>query len=129
MSDFQKITWEVERNGSGDYTLYRSTDWDAFRYDDDRTKKPQRVAILENLSSAKFTFYRATDKTWPEEWDSESSYAKEESRFPDLIKLKIEVPDPRNNAVQMPWEIVVKPMSHLNYLDATARATLRQKLE
>jgi type II secretion system protein J len=128
-SDFQKVTWEVERNAKNTYTLYRTIDWDAFRYEDDRAKKPERVALIENLSSAKFTFYRAVDKQWVDTWDSESMYAKEDQRFPNLIKLKIEAPDPRNPDVQQPWELVVKPNQSLNYLDATARAAQKAKFE
>jgi type II secretion system protein J len=128
-SDFQKITYELERDPKGTFTLYRSTDWDAFRYEEDRSKKPERVALIENLSSAKFQFYRRADKTWQDTWDSESIYAKEESRFPDLIKLKIEAPDPTNNANQLPWEVVVRPNQQLNYLDAAARNALKQRFD
>jgi len=128
-SDFLKVTWEVERNAKGTYTLYRTTDWDAFRYEDGTAKKPERVALIENLSTAKFQFYRLDDKSWQDTWDSESSYAKEETRFPDLVKLKVEAPDPQNNANQMAWETIVRPNSPLNYLDATARAAQKNKLE
>lgn len=128
-SDFLKVTWEVERNSKGTYTLYRTTDWDAFRYEDGTAKKPERVALIENLSSAKFQYYRLTDKSWQDSWDSESSYAKEENRFPDLIKLKVEAPDPQNNANQMAWETVVRPNSQLNYFDAAARAAQKNRFE
>ncbi|HEY8279045.1 MAG TPA: type II secretion system protein GspJ [Bdellovibrionota bacterium] len=127
MSDFQKINWEVERNASNTYSLYRTTDWDVYRYEENPGKKPERVALLENLSSAKFSFYKKADKTWNDTWDSESVYAKEESRFPDLIKLRIEAPDPQNNANMLAWEIIVRPNMPLNYLDEKARATEKQK--
>lgn len=128
-SDFQKITLEVERDKNGTYTLYRSIDWDAFRYEDDRTKKPERVPLIENLSSAKFTFYRISDKTYQDSWDSEGIYTKEENRFPNLIKLKIEAPDPTNNANPLAWEIVVRPNLNLNYLDANQRNLLKQRMD
>ncbi len=128
-SDFQKVKWEIERNPKGTYTLYRSTDWDAFRYEEDKSKKPERIALLENLSSAKFTYYRRSDKQWLDTWDSESIYVKEEERFPQLIKLKIEAPDPQNPAVTLPWEMVMKPNLEMNYLDANARNALKAKLD
>jgi hypothetical protein len=126
-SEFQKIIWEVDRNTSNTYTLYRTTDWDAFRYEDNTVRKPERVAILENLSSAKFSFYRKANKTWENSWDSEDSYAKEESRFPDLVRLKLESPNPTNNANQLTWELVVRPNMQLNYLDEKAKAAAKKR--
>ncbi|RZA07135.1 MAG: prepilin-type N-terminal cleavage/methylation domain-containing protein [Proteobacteria bacterium] len=114
VSDFQQVTWEIERNDSGTYSLYRTVDWDAFRYEENNNKKPSRVAVLENISSGKFSYYRRENKTWEEVWDSESPYAKAENRFPDMISLKLEVPDPLNNANNQPWEIVVRPNLPLN---------------
>lgn len=128
-SDFQKITWELDRGTDNTYTLYRTNDWDAFRYKEDNAEKPKRMPILERLSSAKFSFYRLSDKSWQDQWDSESNYAKEESRFPDLIRLKIEGPDPTNNANQLAWEIVVRPNLALNYLDEKTKAAMRQRFE
>ena len=113
----------------GTYTLYRSTDWDAFQYEENQAKKPQRVSLIENLSNAKFQFYRTSDKSWQDSWDSENIYTKEETRFPALIKLKIEAPDPTNNANPLAWEIVVKPNQQLNYLDTNARNALKQRFE
>jgi type II secretion system protein J len=126
-SDFQKITWEIERNPKGTYTLYRSSDWDAFRYEEDRSKKPQRMPLLENLSNAKFTYYNLSNKAWQDTWDSEGPYVKEEQRFPNLIKLKLEAPDPTNPANPLAWEMIVKPLQQLNYLDANARNQLKQR--
>lgn len=116
VSDFQKITWEIERNDTGAYSLYRTVDTDAFTYEEGgiSQKKPVRVAVLENLSSGKFSYFRRENKTWEEQWDSESAYAKPETRFPDLIRLKIEVPDAINSAQSRPWEIVVRPNMSLN---------------
>ena len=128
-SDLQKITWQVERNASNSFSLYRTTDWDAFRYQEDNSKKLERVALLENLSSAKFQFYRRDTKAWQDQWDSEGSLVKEEQRYPDLIKLRIEAPDPNNNANQLAWEIVVRPNVPLNYLDQKARNALKQRFE
>jgi general secretion pathway protein J len=113
-SDFQKITWEIERNAEGAYSLYRSTDWDVYQYDDATTRPPMRIALLENLSSASFRYYRKENKTWEEQWDSESPYAKPEFRYPELISLKFEVPDPLNPATQQPWELILKPNLPLN---------------
>lgn len=107
-SDFQKITWEVERGAEGAYTLYRTADWDVFELDENKARKPNRVAILENLSSAKFRYYRFSNKTWEDSWDTESPYIQPTDRFPDLISLKIELPDPINSAVPQAWEITVK---------------------
>lgn len=126
-SDFLKVSWEVERNSKGTFSLYRSADWDAFHYEESSARKPTRVALMENLTSAKFTFYRKENKSWEERWDSEGPYVKEESRFPDLISLKIEVPDPTNNANQLPWEIVIKPNLPLNYKDQKQLELEKQK--
>lgn len=115
-SDFQKVTWEVERNESGAYTLYRTTDWDAYQYEDrgSSRQKPPRVALLENLASAKFSYYRKSNKTWEDQWDSESTYTKADERYPDLVALKIEVPDPTNNANNQQWQMIMKFNQPLN---------------
>jgi hypothetical protein len=113
-SDFQKITWEVERNSEGSYTLYRTTDWDVFETEDSKAKKPARVALLENLSSAKFRYYRFANTTWEDSWDSENPYVLPQDRFPDLISLKVELPDPTNHTVPQSWEITVKPNMRLS---------------
>ncbi len=126
-SDLQKITWEIDRNASNTFSLYRSSDWDAFHYEEGSAKKPERVALLENLSSGKFSFYRRSDKTWQDTWESEGAYAKDESRFPDLIRLEVEAPDITNPANYQKWNLVVRPNMTLNYLDAKARAALKQR--
>jgi hypothetical protein len=113
-SDFQKIIWEVERNSEGTYSLYRTADWDAFELEEGKANKPARVAILENLSSAKFRYYRFANKTWEDTWDSENPYILPQDRFPDLISLKLEQPDPTNSAVPQVWEITVKPNMRLS---------------
>ncbi len=126
-SDFQKITWEIDRNQSNSFSLYRSADWDVFHYEEGSAKKPERIALLENLSSGKFTFYRRSDKSWQDTWESEGSYAKEESRFPDLIRLEIEAPDITNPANYQKWTMVVRPNMPLNFLDGKAKAALKQR--
>ncbi len=119
-SDFLKVNWEIERNSAGTYTLFRSIDWDAFEIQ--RERKPNRVALLENLTSASFRYYRLENKTWEDQWDTESPYAKNESRFPRLISLKIELPDPANPNAQQTWEVAVRPNMQLNF-GATSAAT------
>lgn len=123
-SDFLKITWEIEQNKSGAYSLYRTTDWDAFRTEPttNSRNKPVRVALLENITSAKFSYYRASKKAWEDTWESEGPYVKPEERYPDLISLKFEAPDPTNNAAQQPWEVIVKPNTPLNYIDPKKKA-------
>lgn len=116
-SDFLKVVWEIERNSSGSYTLYRSTDWDAFEVEQNR--KPNRIALLENLTSASFRYYRLENKAWEDQWDTESPYAKDESRFPALISLKIELPDPANSNVPQTWEVTVRPNMKLNSASST----------
>jgi prepilin-type N-terminal cleavage/methylation domain-containing protein len=114
VSDFQKVSWEISRGENNAYSLLRANDWDAFRYEESSGKKPVRVALLDNLMSASFSYYRRENKTWEDTWDSESPYAKAENRFPDLIKLKVDVPDPLNAANPQTWEIIVKPHLSLN---------------
>jgi type II secretion system protein J len=113
-SEFQKVVWEVERSEKGGFTLYRSTDWDAFSTEEPKVK-PQRVALLENISSVKFSYYRLETKTWEDQWDSESSFARTHARYPELISLKIEVPDPENTNIQIPIEVKVRPHLALNF--------------
>lgn len=115
-SDFLKITWEVERNSSGAYSLYRSTDTDAFNYEDARSnqKKTERIPLFENLTSAKFSFYKKETKTWEESWESEGPYVKAISRYPDMIKLKLELPDPTSPSMILAWEGIFKPNQNLN---------------
>jgi prepilin-type N-terminal cleavage/methylation domain-containing protein len=112
-ADFLKVIWEIERNSAGTYTLFRSIDWDAFAVQQER--KPNRVALLENLTSASFRYYRLENKTWEDQWDTESPYAKNESRFPRLVSLKIELPDPANPNAQQTWEVTVRPNMQLNF--------------
>ena len=113
-SDFLRVTWEIKRNKEGSYSLLRSTEWDVFRLDPNSDRKPVEVALIENISSAKFTYYRPENKAWQEEWDSESPYSKDQNRFPALISLKITVPDPINNQQQLDWEVISKPLMPLN---------------
>lgn len=126
-SDFVAVTWEIESNAGGTYSLYRATDWDVYHYEDGTAKKPPRVALLDNLSSAKFTYYRKENKTWEETWDSENSFAKDSNRFPELISLKVEVPDPLNPAKQQPWEIIIRPNQTLNILSPEDKAKLKEQ--
>lgn len=126
-SEFMKVTWEIESNPGGTYSLYRSTDWDVYHYEDGTAKKPNRVALLDNLASAKFTYFRKENKTWDETWDSEGQFAKPSNRFPELISLKIEVPDPLNPAKQLPWEAIIRPNQTLNILSAEDKEKLKQQ--
>jgi hypothetical protein len=112
-SDFQKVVWEIDKNADGAYSLYRSADWDAFQTDETKVNKPNRVALLENLRSAKFRFYRKANNQWEDAWDSENAYVLPQDRFPDLISLKIELPDPANSANTQTWEVVMKPNMRL----------------
>lgn len=113
-SDFMRVVWEIKRNKEGSYSLMRSTEWDVFRIEPNTDRKPVEVALIENISAAKFNYYRPENKSWQEEWDSESPYAKDENRFPSLISLKITVPDPINNQQQVEWEVIAKPLMPLN---------------
>lgn len=113
-SEFAKITWEIARNESGAYSLYRTVDWDVYEYEEGAAKKAPRVALLENLTSARFSYYRKENRTWEDTWDSESEYAKADGRYPELLTLKIEVPDPANTSVSQAWEVTVKPNLLLN---------------
>ncbi len=113
-SDFLAVTWELEQNSGGTFTLYRSQDWDVYRYVDGERKKPRRIAVLTKINSGKFAFYRATDKTWDDNWDSEGRFVKPESRYPDLVALRLEIPDPRNPASNLSWEGVFRADVALN---------------
>lgn len=113
-SDFAKVSWEIESNADGAYSLYRATDWDVYHYEDGTAKKPNRVALLDNLASATFSYYRSENKKWEDSWDSENAFAKPGNRFPDLISVKVEIPDPLNPAAHQQWEIIVKPNMPLN---------------
>jgi len=115
-SDLLKITWEIEQNKSGAYSLYRSVDADVFNYEDARTrqKKPTRIPLFENLTSAKFSFYRKEKQSWEENWDSENPYIKASERYPDLVKIHIELPDPTNNSTLLQWQGTYKTNLNLN---------------
>ncbi|MGZ3694018.1 MAG: PulJ/GspJ family protein [Bdellovibrionota bacterium] len=126
-SEFLKITWEIESNAGGTYSLYRSTDWDVYHYDDGTAKKPNRVALMDNLTSAKFSYYRKENKASEDTWDSEGSFAKPNNRFPEYITLRIEIPDPLNPAKQQPWELMVAPNQNLNILSAEDKEKLKSQ--
>ena len=121
-SDFLAITWELEKNKSGGYTLYRSQDWDVFRLIDADRRKPQRVAVLTKINSGKFSFYRKRDKTWDDTWDTEGRFVRPDSRYPDLVSLKLEIPDPRNPAKNLAWEGVFRPNMMLNSVSKTPQS-------
>lgn len=122
-SDFLKVTWEVERNNSGAYTLFRTTDWNVYELDDNTKKKPQRVAMLSNLASAKFTYYKKENKSWEDQWDTEGPYIKQETRFPELIALDITLPDPTNSANQIQWKLMARPYLAPNFTEEKKAAT------
>ena len=124
-SDFVKISWEVEKNNSGNYSLIRSADWDIYHYEENTAAKPTKVTLVDNLASVKFSYYRKENKTWEDNWDSENPYAKPGNRYPELISLKVEVPDPTNSAKQQQWELVVRPNLQLN--QPTAEDKEREK--
>jgi prepilin-type N-terminal cleavage/methylation domain-containing protein len=126
-SEFMKVTWEIESNAGGTYSLYRATDWDIYHYEDGTATKPNRVALMDNLTSAKFTYYRKENKAWEETWDSEGQFAKPNNRFPPMISLKVEIPDPLNPAKQQAWEIIVKPNQDLNILSAEDKEKLKSQ--
>ena len=113
-SDFLKITWEIEKNKSNTYTLYRTTDWDAFNYEDSKQRKLQKSPVISNLTSGKFMFFKALDKTWTDTWDSEGAFINKQARFPDMISLKMELPDPTNNTKSRSWQTYFKPNENPN---------------
>ena len=47
--------------------------------------------------------------------------------FPELISLKVEVPDPLNPAKQQPWEIIIRPNQTLNILTPEDKEKLKQQ--
>ena len=113
-SDLLKVTWEIIHNKNNNFSLVRSTDTDVFVYDEISEQKVKPVPLLDNLSSAKFSFYRKDQDKWEDAWDSEASYIKPENRFPELISLKIETPDPVNLAAVIPWEGIFRTNLALN---------------
>lgn len=115
-SDMLKVTWEIAGNKNGTYSLYRTTDWDAFNYEDSKLSdhKPQRVPVISNLASGKFSFYKKADKSWLDNWDSEGSFLDKLSRYPDMIFLKLVVPDPTNSANNQTWGSRFIPNISLN---------------
>lgn len=124
-SDLVKITWGIERNNSGAYSLYRIADTDVFNYEDARAnqKSVPRTTLFENLSSAKFSFYKKETSTWEDSWDSESQYIKLPERYPEMIRLRIELPDPTNSTTLLTWEGTYKPNATLNPSLATPAPT------
>jgi prepilin-type N-terminal cleavage/methylation domain-containing protein len=118
-SDFIKVTWEIVQNKTGAYSLQRSIDTDAFNITDRTSatdKGGERTILIDNVGSGKFTFYRKEKDAWDDAWDSEGSYVKADLRYPQLISLKLEVPDPINPAKMRQWEGLFRP--NLNFNEA-----------
>lgn len=116
-SDILKITWEIVKNKRGEYSLSRSSDANAFNYEDSKINdqiEPEKYELLETIKSASFSFYQAENQKWDDGWDSENQYSKEESRYPTLISLKVELPDPTNPSNTMQWESIFKPNVDFN---------------
>lgn len=114
-SDFLAVAWEVAQNKSGTYQLKRFTDTNVFNYDKLQTDdKDQFFVIIDNLSSAQFSYYRKEGDKWEESWDSEGQSVKPGARYPELISIKLEGPDPTNPAKQMQWRGVFRPNIKIN---------------
>lgn len=116
-SDFQLIVWQVSQNKSGTYQLKRfSENKKVFDYDMQEvdTTKPGSYVVVDNLSSAQFSFYRKEGDKWEDSWDSEGASVKSGARYPEMISVKLEGPDPTNPAKQIEWKGVFRPNLKIN---------------
>lgn len=113
-SDLIAVTWELAQDSSGAWTLWRAADWNAFDYGTVPQRKATRVPVLSKISSGKFSFFRSSTNVWDDQWDSEGQLVKPESRFPDLVKISLEVPDPVHQNTSLSWESVLRPALLLN---------------
>lgn len=126
-SEFHLVTWKIESNAGGTYSLFRCSDWNVYHYEDSSALPPNCVALIDTLSSAKFTYYRKENKTWEENWDSEGEFAKPANRFPAMISLKVEIPDPLNTAKTQQWEMIVRPLQTLNIQSQEEKEKAKQQ--
>lgn len=115
-SDLIKVVWEIVRNKDNTYALTRHADVNVFDYEDESPsdRETTRLTVLDNLSTAKFTFLKNGKETFEESWDSEAPSTEDSSRFPVLIALDITYPNPENTAVPMAWRSEFAPMFDLN---------------
>lgn len=117
-SDMLAVVWEIipDPDKQGTFQLIRSATTNAFIYEsnllEDDIGKP--TVVLSNIANGKFEYYREDNKTWEAQWDSESSYLKDSNRFPDLVAIRLELPDPVEEALLIPWEGVFKSNIILN---------------
>ena len=113
--ELQKVIWEIKEQKDGTYTLFRTTSKNIFDYDEeDKIEKQLGVAILEDIRTANFSFYNNENAGWDENWDSEANYAQGTSRFPTIVRLKLEMLYSENMEDTVPWESTFKPIMALN---------------
>lgn len=112
-TDMLAIVWEIAADAkkNGMYQLIRTVSLNAFDYSESLREElmGKPVVVLSNISSGKFEFYRHDNKSWEAQWDSEADYVKDDNRYPELIRVTLEVPDPLNEAVLVPMTGVFRP--------------------
>ena len=122
--ELQKVIWEIKEQKDGTYTLFRTTNKNIFDYDEeDRIEEQPGLAVLENIRTANFSFYNDENKKWDKSWDSESNYTQGTSRFPTIVRLKLEMLQSENIEDTVPWEATFKPVMALN--ESNNNATTR----
>lgn len=101
-SEFAKISYELKKDetppdgyakddpGS---VLVKTEDTNAFDLDDTINTFKHTFALIHGIQKIKYRYYRASDKTWFNEWDS-SKIEERKSVYPDMIEIKIELKGP-----------------------------------
>ena len=114
------ITWEIVQNKSGTYALKRSVEYDIYDYEDRPREKARSFVMIDNLSSGQFSFYRKKQDAWEDGWDSEGPAVQPGLRYPDILRLKLEGPDPTNPSVPMQWSSEFEPNLNFNGLSSSS---------
>ena len=119
----QRVIYEIEQDKEGQYRIMESVDFNIYDYREEFSSSDdlKKFAVLENLQSAKFEFYRADKEKWESTWDSEGAYVQDESRFPSVVAIEFEIVDPADEKNVRKWRSEFAPILSLN-------ASLKQKV-
>ncbi len=97
-SDLAKVSYELVEDRSAidgveGSLLLKTTSPNAFDLESDRDKYVVTLPLLHGVKSLRFRFYRLSNKTWYNNWDTEQEDFR--NIFPDMIELALEVNGPQ----------------------------------
>lgn len=115
-TELVRVTYRIHQEKDGSYSLARAADTDVFAYEKPELGENElsEFKVLEKLTSASFSFYRPDKSRWEEQWDSEAPYTDDASRFPGIVALEVQYPNPDNPNTFLKWRSEFAPLLKLN---------------